>query len=77
MNNISEWLDSLEAPKQDNESIVNWLDTLDRDSVRNSNLESSRQDQELSVDLNEEADDISFEFLEDLLDRDANSNRED
>ena len=73
MNNISQWLDSLET-NQDSDNISNWLDTLDRDSPR-SDADLSDSNRE-NIDLTEEEDDISFQFLEDLLDRDEDSNRD-
>ena len=67
MNNISEWLDSLETPNNDSDNISDWLDTLDKDSV---NSDANPSNSNPDTDLTEEADDISFQFLEDLLDRD-------
>ena len=72
MNNISEWLDSLETPKKDGDNISSWLDTLDSDSV---DLNAEPNNSNPDTDLAEEADDISFQFLEDLLDRDADRDR--
>ncbi|MEM7756887.1 MAG: substrate-binding domain-containing protein [Cyanobacteria bacterium P01_A01_bin.40] len=71
MNNISEWLDSLDTPKQNTDNIAEWLDSLDTD---NDDPTQDEQEQDLSMDLAAEADDISFKFLEDLLDRDSNIN---
>ncbi|MGL5835215.1 MAG: hypothetical protein ACRC1Z_18600, partial [Waterburya sp.] len=70
LNNISEWLDSLETPNQDRDNIADWLDTLDKDSISNPNAAGENINQETTDDLAEN-DDISFQFLEDLLDRDA------
>jgi ABC-type phosphate transport system substrate-binding protein len=74
LNNISEWLDSLETPNQDRDNIADWLDTLDKDSIRsNPDAAGENINQETTDDLAEN-DDISFQFLEDLLDRDAKNN---
>ncbi len=75
MNNISEWLDSLETPNQNQttDNISEWLDTLNTDNL-DSVLEDSNQ--ERASESSEEGDDISFQFLEDLLERDSNSNRD-
>ncbi|NJL52371.1 MAG: hypothetical protein HC930_09435 [Hydrococcus sp. SU_1_0] len=76
LNNISEWLDSLETPNQDRDNIADWLDTLDKDSLRaNPNPAQENLNQETTNDLSKDTDDISFQFLEDLLDRDADNNR--
>jgi hypothetical protein len=73
MNNISEWLDSLETPNQDSDNISEWLDTLDKDSFRaDPNSEQENLNPETTTN---ETDDISFQFLEDLLDRDSDPNR--
>ncbi len=71
MNNISEWLDSLETPKKETDNISEWLDTLDKDNFDSINGDVRENE---SNDLTEESDDISFQFLEDLLDRDADEN---
>ena len=70
---ISEWLDSLETPTQSTDNISEWLDTLNTDNV-NSAKEGDNQD--TTMDFSEESDDISFKFLEDLLDRNSNSNQD-
>ncbi len=70
MNNISEWLDSLQTPKEEGtDNISEWLDTLNTDNVDST---PEGNDQKTTIDYSEEADDISFKFLEDLLDRDSN-----
>ncbi|MEM8673793.1 MAG: hypothetical protein AAGF83_07960, partial [Cyanobacteria bacterium P01_G01_bin.67] len=73
MNNISEWLDSLDTPKQNTDNIAEWLDSLHTDND-DPDPTQEEQEQDLSMDLAAEADDISFKFLEDLLDRDSNIN---
>jgi ABC-type phosphate transport system substrate-binding protein len=73
LNNISEWLDSLETPNQDSDNISEWLDTLDKDSF-NANPNSTQENLNPETTA-KEADDISFQFLEDLLDRDSDPNR--
>jgi ABC-type phosphate transport system substrate-binding protein len=74
LNNISEWLDSLETPNQDRDNIADWLDTLDKESIQpKPDVAGENTNQETTDDLAEN-DDISFQFLEDLLDRDAKNN---
>ena len=73
MNNISEWLDGLETPNQNTENISEWLENLNADSA---NTDSEKSNNGKTLRLNEEDDDISFQFLEDLLDRDPNANQE-
>ena len=73
MNNISAWLDSLETPNQDTDNISEWLDTLDKDSFR-ADPNADQENLNLETTTNE-TDDISFQFLEDLLDRDSDPNR--
>ena len=72
LNNISEWLDSLETPTQSSDNISEWLDTLNTDNIDSTQEE---RDQETTMGFSQEADDISFKFLEDLLDRDSNPNQ--
>ena len=72
MNNISEWLDSLETPRKGTDNISQWLDTLDVDNNDSTNIDTTI---DKSNDMTEESDDISFQFLEDLLDRDSDGNR--
>ena len=74
MDNISTWLDGLETPDQNTENISEWLENLNADSA-NSDSEKSNSDK--TPRLNEEDEDISFQFLEDLLDRDPNANQDD
>ncbi len=64
MNNITEWLESLETPKQSTDNILEWLDSLNTDDT-DSVPENSDRHREL-----EETNDISFQFIEDLLDDD-------
>ena len=71
MDNISEWLESLETPKQDTEDISEWLRSLNTDETISA-TENRTSDSQL-----EEADDVSFQFLEDLLERDSKSDRDD
>ena len=70
IDNISEWLESLETPKQNTEDISEWLNSLNVDETER--VREGRSD-ERTVEL-EEADDISFQFLEDLLERDSDPN---
>ena len=67
MNNITEWLESLETPKQSTDNILEWLDSLntdDTDSVPDS--DRNRESEE---------NDISFQFIEDLLDDDPKQDK--
>ena len=84
MSNISEWLDSLETPTQDSDSINDWLDTLGKDggseeTITDTDTNNIRDNRDNQADSNveAEADDISFQFLEDLLDREEEDNSSD
>ena len=74
MDNISTWLDGLETPDQNTEHISEWLENLNVDST---NADSEKGDSDKTPRLNKEDEDISFQFLEDLLDRDPNINQDD
>jgi DNA-binding transcriptional LysR family regulator len=74
LNNISEWLDSLETPNQDRDNIADWLDTLDKESIQPKSDATSENINQETTDGLAENDDISFQFLEDLLDRDTKNN---
>ncbi len=74
MDNISTWLDGLEKPDQNTEHISEWLENLNVDSA---NADSEKRDSDKTPRLNKENEDISFQFLEDLLDRDPNINQDD
>ena len=69
MNNITQWLDSLETPTPNTDNISEWLESLDTDD----NDSAKHDDQDVNLNLEQEADDISFKFLEDLLERDSNN----
>ena len=71
IDNITEWLDSLQTQRQDTDNISEWLDTLDTSDL-DSAEENSNKDN--TMELNEESEDVSFQFLEDLLERDSNPN---
>ena len=73
MNNISTWLDSLETPSQNSEDISGWLDKLDVQSndSKNDNFNSQKV-----ADSEDETEDISFQFLEDLLERDSKKDKD-
>ncbi|MBE9047633.1 hypothetical protein IQ255_25060 [Pleurocapsales cyanobacterium LEGE 10410] len=73
MDNITEWLDSLETSEQNTDNISEWLEQL---KVDDDDVEEESNNQEV-VSLEGETDDISFQFLEDLLEEDANPNRQD
>ena len=75
MDNISQWLDSLQTPRQDSDTdnISEWLDTLDTDDLDSAEKDSNSDN---TMELNEESEDVSFQFLEDLLERDSNPNDE-
>ena len=64
MNNITEWLESLETPKQSTDNILEWLDGLNTDDTDSMPDNSDRKIE------SEESNDISFQFIEDLTDKD-------
>ena len=68
MDNISEWLESLETPRQNTEDISEWLNSLNTDEIGSEDNTNEQL---------EEADDVSFQFLEDLLERDSKTDRDD
>ena len=72
MDNISTWLDSLETPSQSSEDISGWLDRL---NTKN-NDSQDKNESGLDVNLEDETEDISFQFLEDLLERDSEKNKD-
>ncbi|MEM8829796.1 MAG: substrate-binding domain-containing protein [Cyanobacteria bacterium P01_G01_bin.19] len=72
MSNISTWLNSLETPSQSSEDIGGWLDKL---NVKNNNLETEDSDASKEVEAENDSEDISFQFLEDLLERDSEDNK--
>ena len=71
MSNISNWLDSLDTPNKGSEDISEWLDQLEVNNPvgKDSTINKVRKS-------NDDVEDISFQFLEDLLERDPNSNQE-
>jgi ABC-type phosphate transport system substrate-binding protein len=75
MNNISTWLDSLEMPSQSSEDITGWLDQLNLQDHDSKNNLSNQKDLQLEDETNK-TEDISFQFLEDLLERDAKNNKD-
>ena len=76
MDNISTWLDGLETPDQNTEHISEWLENLNVNSA-NADSEKSNSDKTPRLNDENEDEDISFQFLEDLLDRDQNANQDD
>jgi ABC-type phosphate transport system substrate-binding protein len=74
MNSISSWLEGLETSNQNTEDISEWLDKLNV-SDQNSLGENSNNDVKI-IETQEENEEISFQFLEDLLERDINGNKE-
>ncbi|BAZ46310.1 hypothetical protein NIES4102_33400 [Chondrocystis sp. NIES-4102] len=66
LNNISTWLDGLETSNQNTDDISQWLD----------NLNTNEQDYTNQNNNSEETEDISFQFLEDIIDKDNNSNKD-
>ena len=68
MNNITEWLDSLETPQQNTDNILEWLDSLKTENAD----PLPDGDREIK---SEETNDVSFQFIEDLLEND-DPNRE-
>ena len=73
MNNISTWLDSLETPSQSSEDISGWLDRL---NTQNNDSENENLGDRENAELEDGTEDISFQFLEDLLERDADKNKD-
>ena len=69
MNNITEWLESLETPQQNTDNILEWLDSLNTQDTNS--VPNDRHDRVKS----EETNDISFEFIEDLLDDDPKQDK--
>ena len=69
MNNITEWLESLETPQQNTDNILEWLDNLNTQDTNS--VPKDRHDKVKS----EETNDISFEFIEDLLDDDPKQDK--
>ena len=74
MDNISEWLNSLETPNQNTDNILEWLDKLNTDDTNIVKEDSDREawaapnrENDSSID---ETNDVSFQFIEDLLERD-------
>ncbi|MGL6340866.1 MAG: hypothetical protein ACRC80_17215, partial [Waterburya sp.] len=74
IDNISTWLEGLETSNQNTEDISEWLDKLNTGDY-NSMREDSNNDVKI-IDSKEETEEISFQFLEDLLERDINGNKE-
>ena len=68
MDNISTWLDSLETPSQNSEDITGWLDRL---NTKNEDARNKSEGDLDNVKLDDDTEDISFQFLEDLLERDS------
>ena len=96
IDNISEWLDSLETPNTSSDNISEWLESLETNSATSSSLNNQESttttnnmttDNSLShltgdipqqeVDSKSRIEDISLQFLEDLLDRDSKSHQDD
>ena len=73
MDNISEWLDSLETSERNTDNISEWLEQLkvDDDYV----AEDSNNNEEIK--LEDETENVSFQFLDDLLEEDSDPNRRD
>ena len=67
INNITEWLESLETSQQGTDNILEWLDGLNTDDADSIPNDRDRQ--------SEETNDVSFQFIEDLLDDDTNKNK--
>jgi phosphate transport system substrate-binding protein len=73
-NDISEWLENLETSSNKSNNISEWLNNLDTTNV----VESKRLDyDESNQSKKENNDEISFQFLEDLLEQDASTNQDD
>ncbi|GAB4531228.1 MAG: hypothetical protein Tsb0014_14580 [Pleurocapsa sp.] len=73
-NDISEWLENLETSGNKSNNISEWLNNLDTTNV----VEAQKSDDEKSNQSKKENDDeISFQFLEDLLEQDSSTNQDD
>jgi len=74
MDDISIWLDNLDISSRNSEDISGWLDSLNT----NESVSESTYSEDTIVESSEteEAEDISFQFLEDLLDRDSKNDRD-
>ena len=73
MDNISQWLNSLETSDQNTDNISEWLDKLnvqDVDSVREDSNQENR------VKSEDRSDDFSLQFLDDLAEEDSKINRD-
>ena len=75
MGNISQWLDNLETPNNNADNISEWLDQLTINTDDN-NLEEENQNNENFAESKDDTEEISFQFLEDLLERDSNTNHD-
>ena len=75
MGNISQWLDNLETPNNNADNISEWLDQLTINTNDN-NLEEENQNNENFAESKDDTEEISFQFLEDLLERDSNTNHD-
>ena len=74
MNNISAWLENLETPNRNSDDISEWLNQL------NSKLKDFDQEDSSDrkiISSKNEAEEISFQFIEDLLEEDSNKNKND
>ena len=65
MDNITEWLDSLETPNQNTDNILQWLDKLNAEDP-----DFAGEDGDENAKSTEQANDVSFKFIEDLLETD-------
>ena len=77
INSISKWLDNLETNQNSDKSsdnISEWLNNLNANNTDSNIIDSGNKN---AVESKEGAEDISFQFLEDLLERDSNANRDD
>ncbi|WP_019506905.1 substrate-binding domain-containing protein [Pleurocapsa sp. PCC 7319] len=75
ISDISQWLDNLETPDNNADNISEWLDQLAINTTDN-NLEQENPNNENELKSKDDAEDISFQFLEDLLERDSNTNQD-
>ena len=76
MNDISAWLDSLETPNQSSEDISEWLDRLSVDEDPSRSQKERNDISKTEVESSDDIEDISFQFLEDLLERDSQKNQD-
>ncbi|MEL6439853.1 MAG: hypothetical protein AAFQ80_11440, partial [Cyanobacteria bacterium J06621_8] len=74
LNNISEWLESIDTTQQKTDitdNIAEWLSSLNTETTNMEESTPVELETDWSQNISAEADTITYEFLEDLLDRDS------